>query len=218
MADDKLAVVNVKKRKRYPDRSAKLAKAIFGVPWGRMESREDREAIALVLLRSDSDKLQALAQEALLPQFKQSSFATLCNKFGVSFKEVATAYMAVKKDEGFMRVANHLPDLMEETAEAARNTWERCTDCDGKGALETVDKKSGRIKRVVCKPCRGLGKVYVLGNTERLELIFENWVSDKRIGPGVNVNLDLRSTGRREALEDTSAAVGTILDAQEDAP
>lgn len=211
--DDKKLAIMRRSRRVAKRRGNQLAKLVFGVPWGRMEPRKEREALCTVLLRSDDPRMEALGRDALLPDFARTSFATLCRKFEVSFTQVAKAYSAVKKAEGEMRVAQHLPDLMEQTALSAFDMIEDCADCEGTGTIAAIDKRTGGKVNKPCPKCKGKRTITVKGDGDRLKLIFETFISERRV-PGPLVNLDLRNVGRRESLEDVSASVtDAIIDA-----
>lgn len=217
--------------KRKPGRPNTIARALFGVPWGRMEPRDRREEVALVLRLSDSERMRFLAQRALDPAFDRTSFATLCGQFNVTYKQVADAYKIIKHSEGLLRASDHLPDLMEQVAVDAKSRSERCLPCNGTGkVLDTVaDAKAKKeaeereeehepITRT-CVACKGEGKVYIPGEVERLKLVFD--MIEPRVRAGVNVNLDLRDTGKSEKLEELAGSVagivnGAVVDAEEE--
>lgn len=197
-----------------------IARALFGVPWGRMEPRERREEVALVLRLSDSEKMRFLAQHALDPIHDRTSFATLCDKFNVSYKQVAEAYKTVKQSEGLLRAASHLPDLMEQVAVDAKSKTEQCFPCSGTGHVldATADAKAKKeaeergeehepVTRV-CTVCKGIGKVYIPGEVERLKLVFD--MIEPRVKAGVNVTIDQR--GQNASIDDLRGSISGIIE------
>lgn len=196
--------------KRKPGRPNTIARALFGVPWGRMEPRDRREEVALVLRLSDSERMRFLAQRALDPAFDRTSFATLCGQFNVTYKQVADAYKIIKHSEGLLRASDHLPDLMEQVAVDAKSKTMKCFPCNGTGTIS--DGKP-------CKDCKGTGTQYIPGEVERLKLVFD--MIEPRVRAGVNVNLDLRDTGKSEKLEELAGSVagivnGVVVDVEEE--
>lgn len=207
--------------KRKVGRPNTVARALFGVPWGRMEPRERREEVALVLRLSDSEKMRFLAQHALDPIHDRTSFATLCDKFNVSYKQVANAYKEVKQSEGLLKAASHLPALMEQVAVDAKSKTEECFPCGGTGKIldsvaDTKAKKEAEERgeehepiTKVCGVCKGNGTIYIPGEVERLKLVFD-MIEPRVKGPAINI--DLSNHEKSERLEDLASSVSGIVD------
>jgi hypothetical protein len=164
-----------------------------------MEPRERREEVALVLRLSESEKMRFLAQHALDPIHDRTSFATLCDKFNVSYKQVADAYKTVKQSEGLLRAASYLPDLMEQVAVDAKSRTNKCFPCSGTGTIS--DGKP-------CKECKGTGTVYIPGEVERLRLVFD--MIEPRVKAGVNVTIDQR--GQNASIDDLRGSISGIIE------
>lgn len=196
--------VSNRKVKGQAHRTARL---LFG-SHGLMEKPEERMAMALVLRLSPKQEMRELAKMALDPLEKQSSFARLAERQGLNFHMISQEFQAIQRSEGLMRAAQHLPELLEQTAEDAKSKWDDCPRCKGMG---TTDTKDGVRE---CSECKGKGLVYVLGNAERLKMIFETFGLTGKQGGGVNVNLDLRNTAQPETMHDLSQSVAGILEGQ----
>jgi hypothetical protein len=188
----------VPKSPKRPGRPNTIARELFGVPWGKMEPRDRRQEVALVLNLSPDQRMRFLAQHALDPVFDRTSFATLCDKFNVSYVQVAKAYKELKHSEGLLRAADHLPEIMEQVAQDAKGKTQACPKCNGK----TEEGK-------VCPACSGSGTVYVAAEVERLRLLFD-MVEPRQKGPSVNI--DLRNTDKTEKLSDLYATVDGIVE------
>jgi hypothetical protein len=186
-------------RKKGRAQANPIARALFGVPWGRMEPRERREEVALVLRRSDSEKLRFLAERALDPTHDRTSFATLCSQFDLSYKQIAQAYKEIKHSEGLLRVADHIPALMEQVAVDAKSKTDRCFTCAGSGTVS--DGKP-------CKDCQGKGTRYTPGEVERLKLVFD--MIEPRHKPGISVNIDQR--GQQASTDDLRGSISGIIE------
>jgi hypothetical protein len=201
---------------RYRGSSRSTALRLFGVPWGRqMESKEDRESLALVLRLSPNPRMQLLAAQALDPIFKHTSFSKLAENNGLNYHMLSTEYKEIQRSVGFIRAAQHLPDLMEQVAVDAKSTWQPCKRCQANGTIgKPVKDDKGEVVRVeeeTCTACKGEGKVYVLGDADRLKLTLEMFQLTGKSG-GLNVNLDLRKVEPHENMSSLAESIAPILD------
>ena len=57
----------------------------------------------------------------------------LAENLGLNYHMISTEYRELKRSEGFIRAASHLPDLMEQAALDARSEWADCRACQGIG-------------------------------------------------------------------------------------
>ena len=202
-------------RQRRKGRSRTNALMLFGVQNGRkMETAEDRELIARTLERSSDPKMKELARRALDPTDRGTSFALLIEREKMNFHHVADEYKALMKAEGWMRQAQHLPVLMEQTALDAMSRDEKCRACKGTGKVERKGKDGAEATEVECDKCDGTGTKYVLGDIDRLKLVFEAHGITGARGAGVNVNLDLRKQEPGETMEDLSRSVSSLLEGE----
>jgi hypothetical protein len=191
-------------KRKYKGQAHRTALALFGRK-SLMETPEERETLALVLRLSDKPAFQHLAAQAMSPlqADRSTSFAMLIEKHGLNIHSIAEEFKAIQRSTGFMRAAQHLPDIMEETAQAARSHDERCKKCKG----------TGQVKEIACDNCDGTGKVHVPGDLERLKITLETFeLLGKRAG--LNLNLDLRKLPEHESMADLSASIAPLLEGQ----
>lgn len=197
-------------KRRFRGQALATARQLFGVPWGKMERKEDRESVALVLRLSPNPRMQMLASQALDPLFKHTSFAKLAENLGLNYHSLSTEFKEIKRSEGFIRAAQHLPEIMEQVALDSKSTWQKCRTCEGTG--EAMEGKGDDARPVVCAKCNGKGQVYVLGDVDRLKLTLEMFQLTGK-GGGLNVNLDLRQPpAANESMSALSESIAPILD------
>jgi hypothetical protein len=67
--------------------------------------------------------------------YQNTSKGTLCRKFGISLLDLFDLWTQYNHHLGMMRVANHLPEVMEQLAENSLSREEACPRCDGIGVL-----------------------------------------------------------------------------------
>src|SRR5580765_509365 len=119
------------KGRRAPERTAL---ALFGSP-KRMETPEDRESMALVLLHSSQPAIKMLAQQALDPTFKHTSFGKLAENNGLNIHMLSDEFKAIHKSIGMIRAAPIVQELIVQAAEDARSRDEKCHTCKGTGKV-----------------------------------------------------------------------------------
>ena len=182
---------------------------LFGLPRGRkMESPEDREFLLNLLSRSDHPQVKMMLLRASLPDFASTSLAKIMEDCGLNFHMISREITSLYKSEGFIRSAQHLPEIMEQVAVDAKSKESACKACSGTGKVRT----GKNLAEESCKKCDGTGKVYKLGDVERLRLMFETFGLTGKAGGGVNVNLDLRQPSNHETLDSLSQSIAPILE------
>jgi len=212
-------------KRKYKGQAHRTALALFGRRT-LMETPEERETLALVLRLSDKPAFQHLAAQAMSPlqADRSTSFAMLIEKHGLNIHSIAEEFKSIQRSTGFMRAAQHLPDIMEETAVAAKSHDKKCSACKGKGnvpdyALMAKGKKEAEergeefteVLTLPCDICDGKGTVRVAGDLERLKITLETFeLLGKRAG--LNLNLDLRKVDAHESLGDLASSLGPILE------
>lgn len=183
---------------------------LFGLPAGRSkETPEQREHMALALSLSHDQRMRDLASDLIRsdPDHMRTSLATLAEKHKLNYHMISEEYRQIKKSEGYIRMAQHLPDIMEQTARKAKDEWADCASC---GGLGKVDGKGG-VKD--CTTCAGKGLVLVAGSVDHLKLVFDTFGLTGK-STGVNVNLDMRKIDPHESLGDLAGSLSTIIEGQ----
>lgn len=233
----------ISSRRKVRGTARTTALKLFGVP-GKMERPSDRENIVLILRHSPSPQVRELCRRASDLIYRSTSFAQLAEHLGLNYHDLAKEYKEIQRSMGYVRAAAHLPDLMEQVALDAKSVWKLCKRCKGTkvititpspkevkalkaseeymqavvdGDKETVDRidLQAAPHDVECPSCDGEGKIYQLGDVDRLRMALEMFALTNKTGAGVNVNLDLRSTDKPESLESLSETVaGITLDAK----
>jgi len=222
--------------RRSKGQAKRNALMLFGVPrGGKMEPKERRQDLALVLRLSQQDRFRALANMALSPIHETTAFTTLMEKLQISYHDLSQEFKALQTSLGFIRAAEHLPDLMAQTALDAKHRIEKCRTCAGKKLIavydyEAIDKAKAtvgediRLERpsdprlvllsegkATCPKCSGTGSVEVKGDYDKLKTIFETFGLTGK-GGGLAVNLDLRNVRQPETMGELSRAVAPILE------
>lgn len=180
----------------------------------KMETPQQRETIALVFRLSDKPAIQALAQDAMNPIFKRTSFAALAERYALNIHMLSEEYKAIMRSDGFMRAAQHLPEIMEQTAIDAKGGDVKCKACKGAGTIARLVKgaegEEDVEERDPCDKCDGKGTVYQAGDIERLKMIFETFGLTGK-GGGVNI-LNLTKVGGYESMSDLSESIAPLLE------
>lgn len=191
--------------RKVKGQAARTARLLLGKTNGRlMETPEEREHLALVLSRSHDARVQQLVTDlALQPG---TSLARLAEGHGLNFHQISEEYTRLRKSEGFIRAAHHIPEIMEQVAVDAKNRWEECGGCNGIGMVDTAEG----IKPCPARGCTN-GRVYVQASIDHLKLMFDTFGLTGK-GGGVNVNLDLRKTDQPETLHDIAGSLSGIIE------
>ena len=221
-------------KRKVKGQARQTAMQLFGVPGKncKMETPEQRAEVAEILAFSPDPKIRELVRQCRMPELRQTSFASLAESLGLNFYMIADEIKLIQRSEGFIRMARHLPEIMEQTAVDAKSQWCDCSVCGGIGKVDVsvlCEPCGGKKGNTECEQCHGKGKygeiqdclsckgkglVYIMGDAERLKLVFETFgLSGK--GGGVNVNLDLRKPPEsHEGLHDLAQSLGPILEGE----
>lgn len=216
-------VEEIRRRKRVKNTEALTQ---YGMKRKKMETQEQREAISLALLFSDNERMRTLGGLARDAFYAKTSFLTLCEKCHVQFYEVQAEIVKVKKAEGMMRLSLKLPDLLDDAAEDAKTLIVECGRCEGKKTIQQTDKvpdpadatKTIAVTRDIrCPTCYGYGKQRILGDKERLKMVFDA-MGVLGQGRAPLINIDLRKEIGDESIEDLADSVGKIIQGEVVAP
>src|SRR5262249_37208420 len=149
-----------------------------------------RIELADVLNKSDGEQAATLLQLLQDRAYQGCSLAKLCQLAGLSYFNLFELYRNLKVMEGMVRMVQHLPDVLEHTAQDAMTEERPCGMCGRKGY-------EGRgFARRPCRYCHGWGVLRRPGDSRARRLIFEAAGLISR-GPQVCVsqqNLNLSSS------------------------
>lgn len=201
--------------RKFKGQALATARQLFGVKHGKFETKEQRADIAAILRLSDNERMRVLSTQCMNWLYRGTSVAMLAEKLGLNYHDLSKEIRAIKTSEGYMRAAQHLPDIMEQTAIDALGGDEACKACEGSG--EVVDKgapppaEGAAPTMKKCPKCNGDGSVYVKGDMDSKKLMFETFQLTGG-GRAPIVNLDLRRVQGGEELGDLAASVSPILE------
>lgn len=223
--------------RRSKGQARRNAKLLFGAKTGsKMETKESRQNLALVLRLSQHDRFRALANMALSPIHEKTAFTTLMEKLQITYHDISTEYKALQTSIGMIRAADHLPDLMEQTATDAKHREVECVHCKGKGEVKVfdytaIDKARAALAeniglgresdpevellakgRATCAKCRGKGSVEVKGDLDKLRVLFDTFgLTSKGGGLALNVGVNVNNAPQ-QTLGELSRDVAPILE------
>ena len=132
-----------------------------------MRQTEDilgREPIAKALLSNSDLRIQSFAAQLVDPGNANTTMSRIAEKLGLKWDDIVEAFRKSKIAEGNLRMFQHIPQIMEDTAIDSKSKLKMCPMCEGKG-------KSGEQD---CMECEGTGRVRVAGNTEARKIVFES--------------------------------------------
>ena len=119
---------------------------------------------ASILQWSSDPRARRLMEMMLDPAYQRFSMARLAERAGLKAMDLLDLFRRYHIAEAILIGCWHLPQVMEDTIEAALNKTDPCRRCDG---LKTVDE--GRI----CPACNGAGQVLKPGDKDARRLFFE---------------------------------------------
>ncbi len=134
----------------------------------RLADAIGRETLMQALELADDQRLRTLADMLADPAYSRCTFAKLCEKASVRMTEVVDAFRRYKLDEGVVAMYQHLPEVMEDTAQDAKSRSETCGRCKGEGKIAQDDSSA-----TDCPQCAGTGIMRVPGDADSRKLVFE---------------------------------------------
>jgi hypothetical protein len=129
----------------------------------QLEASAGREEIATSLVAADNPRASRLLDMMLDPAYEGLSFGQMCSRAGLSGGEAMRLICQRQVAAGTIRMAYHLPDIMEDVALRALEHDVICAKCAG----------DGNVSGAPCADCRGSGQVRVLGDCRAVRLVFE---------------------------------------------
>ena len=230
--------------RRSKGQAKRNALMLFGNKYGsKMEDKGVRQNMALILRLSQHDRFRALSNMALSPIHAKTAFTTLMEKLQITYHDLSTEYKALQTSIGMIRAADHIPDLLEQTAVDARHREVVCVHCKGKGQVKVFDYAKVDDARALiaanttmhretdpevelmakgkatCVKCRGTGKVEIKGDLDKLKTMFETFGLTAK-GGGLALNVGVQVNAPQQTLGELSRDVqpimeGTVIDGKE---
>ena len=136
------------------------------------------------------------------PAFNKYSLTNRAIMCGLTFHELSECIHSFYTDQGRIRQAKHLPQIMEDDALAALARFEMCDKCEGTGSVAEKGEEGETIP-VTCKKCGGKGEVRVAGDSNAINRIYKTaGLIDSARGPLIDARTtNVLSTGE-DGLED----------------
>ncbi len=144
------------RKRRCPARKNRLMR--------RFERTLPREALAPALAGSGDLRAQRLLELMLDPAYRQLTLAKLAERVGLNLTQLIDVFRRHQLDVAIMTGCQHLPELVEDMALAARNKDRSCPRCDGLTATEFPGEEPTATR--VCPECDGKGKILKPGDKE----------------------------------------------------
>lgn len=129
----------------------------------QIESDAGRENIASLLLGSGNPRASRLLDMMGDPVYAGLSFGRLCSRAGLSGEEVIRLIIRRQIVEGLIRMAYHLPAIMEDVTLAALDHNVTCMKCAG----------NGHVSGALCANCHRTGEICSLGDIRARRLVFK---------------------------------------------
>jgi len=129
--------------------------------------------------------------------YRNTSPGTLCRRFGISLQDLVDVWKEYNTLVGQMYMATHLPQIMADVTNNAKNQDVVCPRCDG---LKNV--RDGEAESRICPVCKGEGSVRVPGDPHARELVLEVLGVSRKgpKGPTIPIEHDVRVESMEELL------------------
>jgi hypothetical protein len=126
-----------------------------------------RSGLDDALLMSGDERFHRLHDALHDDVYRRTSPGTLCRRFGVTWMDLIDLWSRHQLNWGLMKLADHLPKILDDLAEDALSHDGPCPVCDGRAyvALDGV--------RHTCVECAGVGRVRVAGDAHARQLVFK---------------------------------------------
>jgi len=129
----------------------------------QLEADLTAREIAKALVVSANPRAHRVLDMMLDSAYSHLSFGQLCSRAGVSAAEVLRLFFQQQIVEGMIRMARHLPQIMEDTALAAMGRTEACGECVA----------TWRTGGSPCPHCSGTGEIRMPGDLRATRLVLQ---------------------------------------------
>lgn len=174
----------------------------------RLPPAIDQKRIRAALLERGGPKFLALVNMMFDPVGRRQSWPTMIRKSGLTYAEVIECVRDSFMQEGILRQAVHVPQVLEDIAIDSKSTEQMCPGCEGIGHIEVESggKENGKKPEMVekvCLNCGGSGKIRVVGDLESRKLLFTHLGIQQQKGPLVDARTVNVNHNNGESLVET---------------
>jgi hypothetical protein len=197
-------------KQRAPARNKEKETAMSRI-LASMSREEFAEAVEMASAADpENTRLDTFLRALVDPAYRSVSIKNLTRQFGISLLQVHDIWRESRMHHGMMRMLNHVPDILEDTAVDARSTMGVCPRCDGIGTVMPETTAKDEVPSVrSCPECEGKQKVRRPGDKVARELVFESiGLTGKRGGPLVAIQNNMATeSGLEEVLVSTQKLI-----------
>lgn len=204
--------IRLRKSKRFDGRALGRTRPRRDAVMKTFYSEVDLPEFKAALAFSGEPKFQMLMAALSAPALHQCSFGELCRRCNLSINDITALWRNHQIHKGMMRMMNHMPQVMEDTAVDAKSRNVPCSNCDGSGKVDKSSGKNtagmGKQLEGVCPECHGDGKVRIIGDKDSRALAFES-AGLRKTAPQQNmqVNIGGQLPSLEQMVADAEAAI-----------
>lgn len=178
---------------------------------------------AMVEMLVESGSKQALQLAEMLqdprysPESSNFSFFSLCDRSGLTLKDVAHLYEQHQGIVAKVRLMKHIPEVLEDVAIDAKSKDLPCVYCLGTGKALQQDRSTGEFVPTgfPCPECKGQGSTRQIGDKDARALVFET-AGFTRKGPLIDQRSVTINASDGQALASLVRKTALILEAAPD--
>lgn len=128
----------------------------------------DRKALIEACAASDDERLRFWAKiRADEKKFHHMTDIYLAQKATVTFKAISECYLDYRRSQGYVELAERLPQAMADIAEDALSRRMTCPKCAGNGTMQIEDEE------ISCEACWGTGVLVKTGDPDARKAMLE---------------------------------------------
>lgn len=183
----------------------------------------DRPELATILEGASvaDPRIEKMFNMMFDPAHSNKKLATMARECGLSYTELTDVIKKHRLAEGIVRMSEHVPQILTDVAEDAKNKSEFCPKCQGIGTVvdprppaikkgedvaDFMDKNDPRIDEsapipMTCPQCKGLGEVVKQGDQGARKLVFDSLGLTGGRGPLIAVQNNTLQAGDGDDLE-----------------
>lgn len=176
----------------------------------RFISNIDRDLLEFLL--DQEEKYRLFVRALHDPAQHHLSFTALMKRYAITLHEIQALYTDGKRHMGLIRMANNLPQVLEDIGEDSLSHYECCSRCDGLGQISfntgilDEDGKAEMTQRV-CPVCKGQKEVRVQGSKDSRQQMLEAMRIIGKSAPQITLNQQFGSGNLEDELQVTQKIV-----------